>query len=177
MSQIYAWHMQVYFVSPEATIKSQGLKLLSTQGPECRGNERGIRGRGGAGTVAISTEGEFLWGCGQEGSQGRVSGQLLVGEVTQNTPNTFPALTGYSGRHVYVVMKCMLLEAYRHCAIHTHYCKNHFKGQKSLANFRVTKVFCTYAETIVHEKKTVRTFFPKVLTTYQIPLQCILTWI
>ena len=37
-----------------------------------------------------------------------------MGGVTQNTQNTFPALTGYSGRHemLYVVMKCMLLEAY-----------------------------------------------------------------
>ena len=50
----------VFFVSPDATVESQGLKLLSTQGPECRGNERGIRGQGGPGIVAVSMEGEFL---------------------------------------------------------------------------------------------------------------------
>ena len=164
MSQIYAPRMQVFFVLPDATVESQGLKLLSTQWPECRGNERGIRGRGGKGTVAVSTEGEFLWGRGQEGSQGRVSGQLLVGGVTQNTLNTFPALTGYSGWHVYVVMKCMLLAAYRHCAIYTHYCKKTFQGTKISCHFQSYKSFlylCINHCIVLHEKKTVRTFFPK----------------
>ena len=49
-----------FFVSPDATVESHRLKLLSTQGPECRGNERRIRGRGEKGIVTVSMEGEFL---------------------------------------------------------------------------------------------------------------------
>lgn len=84
-------------ITPESTLQSQDLQLLSTQRPEWRGDEGGRRrrrrkrgrDRGGA----FLNKWQLVRGCGQQGTERIVSRHLLVGEVCQYTPYTIPTLT------------------------------------------------------------------------------------